>query len=385
MNFFSNQIDQIFEKTELKFFVWAITLMNLWSALYWKFSDFSANTLGNVCWPIFSNCDYLAFATPYFLLALIIICALTLFFLFIRVYKIAFALMTLAFLVKLSVYLLNFSFSNNIQALIFILEICLFLFPLKSNNIKFIILLFLIWSGLSKLNMNWLSGLEIKSYLPDLPIKGIEWISAIVVILELVTPFILLSKLKLIFNYAWAALLIYFIGYSYIAQDLIYLYPAILIVYIIVFRQSEISLERKRLYQSYLKPEPTKAWLILPLLLFAVLQWAPGFSHPVSFLNKTPLSFQLRQVPSSCFAQTTIYHKQSIYTLPPMHGSSNGNDFNCHPSKYKNFAELCKRFSKNNGITTVKRFFYSKELTSENYNKVFEINFNCNTDKESQL
>jgi len=382
MNFFSNQIEQIFKKTELKFFVWALTLMNLWSAIQWKFNDFDSNSIANICWPMFPNCDFFTFATPYLLLGLIVTCAATLFFLFIRMHRIAFSLMTLTFLIKFAVYLLNFSFSNNIQALLFILEICLFIFPLKSINIKLLISLFILWCGASKLNMNWLSGLEIKSYLPGFPIKGIEWLAAVVVVIELVTPFILLSKLKIIFNYAWIALLIYFFGYTYIAGDLTYLYPAVLIIYIVVYRQSEIGLQRRMLYQSYLNPEPTKAWLILPLLMFSIFQWFPGINHPIKFLNKTPLSLQMRQVPSTCFSRTIIYHKQSIYTPAPIQQDSNGNDFNCHPSKYKNFSELCESYTKDNGTTTIKRFFYSKELTSEKYSKEFEILFNCNTNKE---
>ncbi len=382
MNFFSRQIDQIFVKTELKFFVWTLTIINLSTALYWKFSNFNLDSLSSICWPMFANCDnFASFASPYLLSCLIVTCIVTLVFLLLRLNRLIFPLLTLSFLIKLSIYLLNYSFSNNIHALILLLEICLFLFPLKSTNLKFLILLFILWSGVSKLNMNWLSGLEIKSYLPQLPIKGIEWISAVIVILELVTPFILLSKMKLIFNYAWAMLTVYFVGYAYISGDFIYIFPAILIIFLVVLRQCEIGQERRRLYQSYLTPEPTKTWLAVPFILFAIFQWVPGLTHPLPLFSKTPFSFQLRKVPSTCFSKTIVKGDQSTFTMTPELEASNGSDFNCHPSKFQNFTETCLKYKNITKNTLIYKVFYSKELTNEKFNKVFETTYDCQKNK----
>ncbi len=376
MKFFSNQIDLIFKKSQLRFLTWVLCLINLSTAIYWKIFQESLNVGANVCWPLFNSCEN--FVTPYLITAMLVTSALSILLLILQARSLVFPILTLTFLLKLSLYLLNYSFSHNIHVLIFFIEIALFTFPLKSINIKLIILLFIFWSGLSKLNLNWMSGLELKNYLPDLPIKGIEWVSTFVVILELVTPFILLSRIKIIFHYAWIGLVVYYLGYAFVAKNFLFLFPAMLMFYLVFYRQALNKQERERLYKSYHMPEPSRAWVALPMLLFALINWYPLASHPVQAFNNNPLKLRKGKVPLECLVKTLVKVDQSHHFLSEDHIQSNGNDFKCFSEKFKDLSNLCN-LHPNYSKATLIRTMYSKELTTQSFTKNFHIEYNCLT------
>ncbi len=378
MSLFSRQIDEISQKTELKFFAFLIVLLNLVSAILWTMSQTGQSDLSQLCWPIFSSCQALpSFLTSYLLWALMGTTALTMASLLTRSYRFVYTLMTLAFSLKLGLYLLNYSFSNNVQALIFLLELFFFFLPLKSSNLKFVILLFHVWLGLSKLNLNWLSGLELQSYLPNLHIKWIEWIAAMSVLIEVVIPFVLLSKLKIIFNYAWVTLALYHLGLAIVSGQIIMAYPILFIVYIAVYRHFEIKQQREQLYQSYLRPEPSKIWLISSVIIFFTLHGFPGLNYSLPFLKDSPLRLRMAKVPSHCFSRTFIFYRQATTHIHSPMVSSTGNDFKCHPNSHKNFEPLCQRLDPDLNFSHIQKVFYAKELTQENYSKVFDISENC--------
>ena len=382
MTLFHRNIDEINEKKELKYIFWLLNGINFVVALFWLNKSIEPLQASEaICWPFFNQCQALPHhLTGNLTFGLIILTGLIFFPLFIRAIRTLYLLYILSFLLKLCIYLLHYSYSHNIIALIFLIELFLLFIPNKTKNVTALTLLFLIWTGLSNINLNWLSGMELQNFQPQINIKVLEWIAAIAIITKLTAPFMVLSKAKSIFNPGIIALAAITIGLTALTRQMYTLLPLFLILYIFIARVYGARRDRETLYQSFMKPEPSNLWVLLGMMVFLALQGLPNVPHPLKALRQTPFSFIEKKVPTNCFSHTHIISEHEILSLKPNIKKSNGSNFICHVDLNNQIKPLCEKYK---DITPlyVQRTFYQKKLSESEYRQVFNTQTECPNNK----
>ncbi|MCB0357164.1 MAG: hypothetical protein KDD40_09160 [Bdellovibrionales bacterium] len=352
------------------------------------YSWFSKSTLlsgeAAVCWNFLPNCNELVFANTanikvlFFSYAIFTAISLLCFFSF-RV--LALGSLTLLFSVLINILFITYdsSLNNNLNSLVIFLNIFFLLIPQKLRISKRIIVSsYFVW-GLLKINNEWLAGYWLSKNLDFyLPPKGIEWIAAISIFAEIIAPLFLLSKHSQRFYTGIGLLLVYNIFKGYITGLETAIVHILIIFYFVVSHFEEEKEAREAIYRSYIRPEPSKMWVVITTIIFWMFQILPQ-GHLFGISKKEwPLQYLKNPIPIECKYHTLINYKHGSTHHSSQILDTHIDKMKCNSMIYFNHAkQLCKENNRDPEFVGVSAYFLRRVVSQKDFTRIFESENIC--------
>lgn len=285
MEFIKSNIYEIKKSSSLAILGVALSVAQLFQAYVWMTSTnsplvFSAQTT-SMCWPIFSSCNWAHWASPgiisgiFWLYVIATVLALV-FFLFTRAAGVGASLFWVSTLTGFLLYLQDFRLSSNPGFFTFFLSFLFLLIPSKIFSFRWIIFSLYLSQALLKLNSDWLSGgwVLAQFHVPD---KFGEWISGLSTLIEFIAPATLLMRDGRYFWSGWLTLFFYHVLLMSVGVHQMSALFLGLLVFLGFADWEERKLEREYIYQSFIRPEPSRIWPAVVLLIFWFCQGSRYF------------------------------------------------------------------------------------------------------------
>lgn len=373
MNFIRKNIWEIERSTGLTYLGALISALHLATYFFWsKTSWFLSSGSPLFCWEFFSQCQdsvlltFPAFTTivssSYFLFSAL---PLVLFLSF-RFISLAWTMLTISALCFLLILGFDQGLYLNFYVLFLTLTFSYLFIPNKALLARYLIFLYYIGSGIQNLSVDWLSGATIAEHFP-FPSKGLEWVAAFTVLIQLTIPFLLISRDGQRMGYGVGAFFVFHAMYFYFTRAFDHLGMLLLTSFFIFDFFERTRLERESLYQSYEHPEPSKiSW---PVVFALVI----GAQLPMT--KNTYLDI-LRLQPPKAYAgceQVIFIKKDNRLTryVPEDTAIRVRKDLACHPMvAYSSAQRLCEKQNENVNIQ-VTSFFSSQRLTETSPTLIF--------------
>lgn len=347
------------------------------TALQWFSADFAQREFAP-CWDALPSCqgwqDLLSLQFSHIVKVYGVLAVLALLvFSSRKIVYVAWWLLLVSSSIKLVVYLTYAELADNMHSFLFIIEFCFLFILQKKRTIKALIISMYLVSGILKLNSDWLAGFWLAPQLDELPVKAIEWIAAILVIVELTVPLGLVSRVQKRFALSVLILFIYHgLYWLYISPTVGAIQIGWLIFLLVDFYEVRKK-SREYTYQpSYVRHEPSQCWPLMALTLFWALQFLPVWDQTV-ISESFPLRLKSYKVLMSCKQYNFINFKQSLIDVGQVKVMDS-----CHPTMhfYQSKA-LCDKYSSENDFIGVSSYFVTKELSDPNYTSRFEFRNIC--------
>ena len=337
-----------------------------------------------VCWKFLPFCNELVFANSANSTALIVSSAFfvgisLLSFLSFRVLALGTFSLLIATLINLMFIVYDSSLNSNLNSLIIILSLFFLTLPQKLRVAKVIIISsYFVW-GLLKVNNEWLAGYWLSKNLDFyLPPKGIEWIAAISIFAEIVAPLFLLSKQTQRFFTGIGLLLAYNFLKGYIEGFEIAIIHSLLILFFIVSRFEEEKEAREAIYRSYIRPEPSKMWVVSATLLFWIFQILPQGFFTVINKKEWPLQYLKNPIPIECKYHTFIRYKNGNTHHSSQLLDSYIEKMKCNSMLYFNHAkQMCTQYADSPGFAGVSAYFLRRVVSQKEFARIFESENIC--------
>jgi hypothetical protein len=304
-----------------------------------------ANSKAQVCWPMFENCDFVRALSPS-LLKFIYGCYLGfailtgLLMLSTRIVGAAWFSMLLTTFMLIMLYFQDYRLSSNI---IYFHLLCSFIWlfvPNKTRSLKVIAVSYFLAKGLVMLSPEWLIG---KWYLEhiEIPKKLAEWFAALSTIIVFIGPVALFFKDLRYFLVAFLGLEAYLLTNIYLGD---FLEPGLLALAVMIFTLNlfeQRKLEREFIYQSFIRPEPSKIWPWIVLLLFWFAQAVPR--SPIqwpNYIEHYGTLYSLNPIPPhrECIQFGFYIYENEVKEIPQDMMAVKLNDTQCDP--YLHFLRL---------------------------------------------
>lgn len=350
-----------------------------------------ASSASQMCWPTFESCQYLhsisdSWLTFFFYSYIVfaVLASITLF--SSRAVGMGWFLLLVATLLKAVLYLQDFRLSANIHYLHFLLSIVWLIFPSKILSFKWIMAGYFFFSAMHKLSPEWLTGRWFLDHV-EMPIKLAEWMAALSAMIEFIAPMVLFLKDGRYFLSAYLTLWIYFAGLAYADG---FLRPALLLMFSLVFLLhilEERRAEREFIYQSFIRPEPSKLWTLVIVVIFwaaQVLPWVPQLPPP---LERSRVVLSLRSPPkmNECRQTTYLIGRDFLTEISqtPEKGTLKNHTV-CDP--YLNMLEarsFCEQKKSQPALETVASYFFIRGLKDTQFQAVFENDDICQLQKQN--
>jgi hypothetical protein len=389
MEFLKSNLWEIRKSSVLQIFGGLLALAHLLTYIYWAKSGnlplyYHANPQP-MCWTMFETCGWVKFLTPalmeFAFHAYGVVAGLVaLLFFFTRLTATAWIFSLALVLIKAILYIQDLRLTGNVHYLLFVLNFCFLFVPAKPNVLRWVLVSYYVASGLLRLSPNWLSGQQFVDQLA-VPIKLGEWLAAMAVLLELLAPVALWFRDLRNFLIAYFALILYHAFMWYTGG---FLEPAIMLMLLQIFPllyYEERKIEREYLYQSFIRPEPSKAWVWLTLGIFWAIQSLPYIPHTaIPSLKHLETNLALAPVAASeeCI-QTTfmIYenHMEEVDLEPP---ADRPTAFRCNP--YLRFLDIkaaCHEKREEPNFKTMMSYFQVRGLNDKTYRTAFQSQDLC--------
>ena len=282
--------------------------------------------------------------------------------------------------INLSLVFLDSNLNNNLNSFVILISLFYLLIPQKQRSSKLLIISsYMVW-GLLKINNEWLAGYWLSKNLDTyIPPKGIEWIAAISLFAEIVAPLFLLSKQAQRFFTGIGLLFVYNGLKGYIeGWESSVIHMLFLLHFIIAYVEEEKE-AREAIYRSYLRPEPSKMWVVMVALLFWAFQIIPQGFFPIAKAKELPLQYIKNPIPIECKYHTLIrYQGGSLH-----HDSETLNNLSekmkCNNLVYFYHAKkLCTQFADQPGFVGVSAYFLKRVVSQKEFTRVFESENICN-------
>ncbi|MBX7231672.1 MAG: hypothetical protein K1X29_06265 [Bdellovibrionales bacterium] len=389
MNFLKNNLWEIKKSTGLRIFGGLLCLTHFLSYWSWfrngKIPSFYNLGFQPICWSLFNECKWMGgvsqslweiiFHTFGFL------SILTLFvFFFTRFISIGWVLLLILLLFKSLLYIQDIRLSSNIHYILFILNFAYLFLPCKAHVLRWLLVSYYVAVGLLKMSPNWLTGQWFVDQL-HIPIKLGEWFAAMSVVIEMLAPVALFFKNIRHFMLAYITIFIYhcLIWYAGGFTDSAILLCLLQIFPLLYFE--ELKQEREYLYQSFIRPEPSKVWVFVSLILFWSIQSLPffyfresiGFDHLKSHLTLSPIAAN-EDCEQSTFLVYKDYLEEVVMTSPQDRPST----FRCNP--YLLFLDLksvCREKSQQADFKTVSSYLLLRGYRDHSYRLAFQNDDFC--------
>ncbi|MEO0335709.1 MAG: hypothetical protein AAF202_04920, partial [Pseudomonadota bacterium] len=284
MEFLRANLWEVKKSTTLRLFGLILALGHIVVFTHWAWEGnlplALVNSKAQMCWPMLENCDFVRFLSPS-LLKFIYGCYLGfailsgLLMLSTRIVGAAWFSMLLTTLMLVMLYFQDYRLSSNI---IYFHLLCSFIWlfvPNKTNSLKAITLSYFVAKGMIMLSPEWLIG---KWYLEQMtvPMKLAEWFAAISTMIVFIAPVALFFKDLRYFLVAFLGLEAYLLATLSIGD---FLEPGLLALIVMIFSldlYEQRKLEREFIYQSFIRPEPSKIWPWIVASLFWFAQAVPS-------------------------------------------------------------------------------------------------------------
>ena len=316
-NFIKNNISEIENDKALSLFGVFLSLTHVWTFFYWIFDlrvpQILSNNQAPICWPFFESCfNYRVFtyaqidAILYLYLFLGIIVS-ALFILPARYTKWAYTGFVCLSLFKFLLFAQDYQLRMNQHYMALAVTLAYLFIQSKRKVILQLIVLFYVWAGTIKLNEEWLSGAGIyrleKLWLP-VSLHRLSFLY--VVVLELVFAFLLLSKKKSIFYFAFIQFLIFHL-FSWPIVG--FFYPMVMYSLLAIFFLDRLFPAPK----VFPLPVGGNTQGVVYLALFCLLQVTPYFFPGDITLTGEGRYFALNMfdAKSVCDGEFTVYMKDS--------------------------------------------------------------------------
>lgn len=342
-----------------------------------------------MCWSSFENCAAMRvlshgqFEVLYFLYPFLALLA-GLFFVSVRLYLGGWIFLFLAFLFKLGIYFQDSRLSSNAHYLLLVAHFVYLFIPQKKSILKYLLVSFMVASGFLKLNSDWLSGNWIHHH-TDFNQKVCEWIAALSSLAELILPWLLVSRKSQNIVLGFLGLLLYYIGYWLIGESFSSTIYLLFLLYYPIFYMEQRRIEMEYLYQSYIRPEASRAWIPFALFIFWTLQALPFVKYQNPNINRITAGLALEQVYSTteCYqASFAIFNKEIREILPPSFSENSHGEFkqrNCDPfTRFLEVKLLCREMASENGFLNIASSFLLRKLGDKNFGRAFESTDICN-------
>lgn len=343
-----------------------------------------ARTSTPMCWSLMETCEWVRFIPTEILgitfgayLLFGIISALLLF--STRLVTAGWIFMLLAFSLKTILYLQDFRLSSNIHYFHFILSFLWLFIPNKLNNLRLVIVSYFAASAITKLSPEWLTGTWYLEYL-NIPIKLAEWLAALSVLIEFIAPVILFFRDA---RYFWIAFLtlVSYLGFLIYVDG--FLGPSILLLSLLLFVFEffeQRRLEREFIYQSFIRPEPSKLWVILVVVCFwagQVLPYLPTQRPVWQHVGKITSLNTMASI-EECRQTSFAVYENHIEEIINEEAVNRNADVKCNLYlRFLDIKGLCEDLSGQPGFKTVASFFSVRGLEDKSFHRKFEVKDFC--------
>jgi hypothetical protein len=391
MEIFRASIWEIKKSSSLKILGGVLALSHLLQFIFWQ-------TNGQLplqymlepqpmCWPMFESCTWLrifpialmrAFLFGYGFFATLSF----LFFFFTRFTGFAFSLLVLALAPGLLLYVQDYRLSSNPGYVLMMFSLLYLFVPGKARLFRVFIVSFFVASGILKLSSEWLSGDWFLEHWP-MPAKLAEWLAALSGLIELVGAAALLFRDG---RYFWSAWIVMF-GYLSVTWWATGFYGPTLFLGLLIFLAAQ-DLEMRKgdrefIYQSFIRPEPTKLWSNILLGIFWLSLAAAHFHLPGARLFR-PVSSLLIPHPiaasQKCDQTTYAIFKDYTEEITVPEKAGRPDAMQCHPYlRFLDLKSLCANHSKENGFETIASFLSVRRPQDAHFKKAFEVRDFCSS------
>lgn len=392
MEFFKSNLWEIKKSSAVSNFGAAVALGHILIFLHWALRDalplkYAAESTP-ICWPFLQSCDFwlnvpeglLKFAYGAYIF--FAVCSFLLF-LFSRLFGTAWFLLILCFFCFLGLYFRDYRLSSNEHYFWLLLTFLYLFIPNKENNLRFFTISFWLAFGIIRLKPEWMTGLWIVDHLP-MPTKLAEWVAALSVLIWMIAPFGLLFRDGRYLSVASLFLIGINIFY-WVIND--FFSPAMQLCalsFFILLWFEKRKLERDFIYQSFIRPEPSRIWVILVLAVFWFGQASPylpykeAWIRPVQeFVALTPMK-PIEECKAVAFANFKNETRQ-IETKEIFEGRSE--ELRCHTQiNFMSFKDLCKSLGKDSELQSLYVSFYKRGFKDINFKQIFESENICDSE-----
>ncbi|MEK6553652.1 MAG: hypothetical protein AABZ31_00285 [Bdellovibrionota bacterium] len=359
------------------------SVLNILVYIFWRQTPgiVSDNTISPLlCWEFFPNCTQIRIIPPgltqiVFIFFLILNTVATLMFMAKRGLTAAWTCLFLSLIIQLSYYVQDASLQSNFHSLVLMLQFCFLLIPNKSNLIRFFIFCSYLISGVNRLNPEWLSGVSIPQKL-QIPLKGYEWIAVFSVLIELLMPWLLISRERIRLAYGFGALFVYHLFHFYFWRQYDQVGAAILIIFIAFEHFEQARRERESFYRSYEHPEPSKMWWPVIIGIFIAAQLPLSAHTPL-----TVLKLEKANAYSECQQFAFLNFADRVEQIEFNASTDLSPQLRCHPTvAFNRIKGLCAKHKDEVGFKNATSFFLSRGMAETDYKMVFSSADFCNPD-----
>jgi hypothetical protein len=285
-------------------------------------------------------------------------------------------------IIKVFFYLQDFRLSSNTHYFLFWLQSIYLFIPNKEAVLKTFLILYYMASGLIKLSPEWLTGQWFLQHRIT-RVKLAEWCAAISVLIEIIASSSLLFRRGRYFLIGLLALVAYH-GAQWWLDGF---FPAMVhllgLSFFMLLYWDDRRLETEYLYHSYARPEPSRAWVFVIVLVFFAAQVSPFLPAPstrwapildLARIDRLASNADCRMITFAKYADRTEQVQLAGPTARPAHQQC---------SAYLRFLDLrqsCQELAKREGFRTIAAYFEMRNLKDADFHRVFEIDDFCKPD-----
>lgn len=360
----------------LQLFGLLLAALNVITYTQWnKLGGIFKTGIPTLCWDFWAHCQtevvFSAGQIQAILTGSLIFSILAFLFFLNRIaFSLGFISLLIAFILKTTILLLDFSLYNNTQTLLFLLTFTFLFIPSKPLALKLSLLAFYFLDAIVKLKGDWTTGALLVEVFP-VSYKGLEWIAVFSLLLQVSGPLLLFTKQPQYFIPGILTLLTYhgiFISTDQWSAHLPYV--AGLLFFLANYIENRKK-DREALYQSYIRPEPTKAMAPIVILVFTIIQTVPLFT---SLSLNHPLKLMVPKAKKECLHFVFINHAGGT-TQRHINSQDFPEHYECHKQVHMKYAQsLCNKMENTNSIQS---YFFVRDFKDENFSVVINKTMSC--------
>lgn len=391
MEWIKSQLWEIKKSSAVRLFGAVLAITHILTWVYWEsqgalpLTYYAQST--PMCWSLFESCSAMRFLPTSLMsflynsyLALGIITAAL--FAATRLVGFGWFLLVLLFVTKLIFYFQDFRLSSNEHYYLFLLNFFFLFIPNKERTLKALVISFYIASGLLMLSPEWLTGQWFIEY-ADIHPKLAEWFAGLSFLIYLIAPMGLLFNSFKYFTIGFLTL----VGYHSVMWALDgFFTPTVMLAGISLFLFSYFErkkLETEYIYQSFIRPEPSKLWFILGLAFFWGAQSIPYWkvNHPAATQVGDMLALNRTASSQECLQTTFLIYDNK--TIEVGHSTPGERQSHMQCNAYLRFLDvksLCGEHKKEPGFKTIASHLAIRDLRDQEFKSVFEISDFCSKD-----
>lgn len=390
MEWIRGQLWEIEKSASLRIFGGILALANALTFLSWNSHGqlpLKLYSEAPMCWTLFENCLALRIVPfsvfsglYYFYFALSLITAVMFF--FTRAVAVNWSLLFALLLLKSFIYFQDFRLSLNIHYFLLCLQFLYLFVPSKRNVLLGFIVSYYFASGLLKLSPEWLTGQWFIQHKP-MKIKLAEWLAAVSILIEMIGAASLLFKRGKYFLLGFLALFVYHGVFWWLEG----FFPSLVYMMILLFfwlqDWESRKFESEYLYLSYLRPEPSNAWVVVVLSLFWVIQIFSIMAPSQAKARQTFDAFALDRLASNQECRLTTFAQYEDRTEQIQIAIPSGRPVQmlCNPyMRFLDIKRVCVELQKQKDFRHLAAYFEVRGLRDVAYHHLFEVSDFCNND-----